>query len=94
LIATPIRLGTSELVSIKQLVDYIEEIGEVKLKRIYILDAPLGVTGRNSDNSFIQQELNWEPSLPLKIGLQSTYTRIQQQYFDQAAGKKVIPDSI
>lgn len=94
LIATPINLGTSELVSINQLVDYIEEIGGVKLKRHYILDAPLGVAGRNSDNTFIQQVLNWEPSTPLKKGLRATYAWIEQQYYDQKAGKRVVTDSI
>ena len=71
LIATPINLGTSELVSINQLVDYLEEIGGVKLERTYILDAPRGVAGRNSDNTFIKQVLNWEPNMPLTRGLEA-----------------------
>ncbi len=94
LIATPINLGTSELVSIDQLVDYIEEIGGVKLKRHYILDAPRGVAGRNSDNTFIRQVLDWEPSTPLKEGLRATYAWIEQQYYDQKAGKRVVTDHI
>lgn len=92
LIATPINLGTSELVSINQLVDYIEEIGGVKLERTYILDAPRGVAGRNSDNTFIQQVLGWEPNTPLKEGLKPTYAWIEQQYFDRKAGKRVVKD--
>ncbi len=94
LIATPINLGTSELVSINQLVDYIEEIGGVKLQRHYKLDAPRGVAGRNSDNTFIKQVLNWEPSTPLKDGLRATYAWIEQQYYDQKAGKRVVTDQI
>ena len=94
LIATPINLGTSELVSVNQLVDYIEEIGGVKLKRHYILDAPRGVAGRNSDNTFIRQVFNWEPSTPLKTGLRATYAWIEQQYYDQKAGKHVVTDRI
>lgn len=94
LIATPINLGTSELVSINQLVDYIEEIGGLKLHRKYILDAPRGVGGRNSDNTFIKQVLNWEPSTPLKKGLRVTYAWIEQQYYDRKAGKRVVTDSI
>ena len=46
LIATPINLGSSELVSINELVDIVEDIAEVKLDRIYKLDAPQGVAGR------------------------------------------------
>ncbi len=61
LIATPINLGSSELVSINELVSLAEEIGGVKLRRNYQLDAPKGVAGRNSDNTMIQQILDWEP---------------------------------
>src|SRR5690348_5381181 len=61
LIATPINLGSSELVSINTLVSKIEAIGGKKLKRSYDLAAPRGVAGRNSDNTFIKQVLAWEP---------------------------------
>ena len=54
LIATPINLGSSELVSINTLVSMVEQIGGIKLERKYDLDAPRGVAGRNSDNTFIQ----------------------------------------
>jgi nucleoside-diphosphate-sugar epimerase len=92
LVATPINLGTSELVSINQLVDYIEAIGGVRLERHYKLDAPRGVAGRNSDNTFIKQVLNWEPSTPLKEGLEPTYAWIEQQYSDRKAGRRVVQD--
>jgi nucleoside-diphosphate-sugar epimerase len=92
LIATPINLGTSELVSINQLVDDIEEIGGIHLERTYQLDAPRGVAGRNSDNTFIKQVLGWEPGTPLKEGLKPTYHWIEQQYFDRKAGKRVVKD--
>ena len=65
LIATPINLGSSELVSIDELVTKIEKIAGVKLMREYDLAAPRGVAGRNSDNTFIQQVLKWEPNTPL-----------------------------
>jgi nucleoside-diphosphate-sugar epimerase len=90
LVATPINLGTSELVSINHLVDIVEEIGEVKLERSYKLDAPRGVAGRNSDNTFIKQVLNWEPNTPLKDGMRKTYNWIEQQYNDRKAGKRVV----
>jgi GDP-D-mannose 3', 5'-epimerase len=92
LVATPINLGTSELISINHLVDYIEEIGGVKLNRTYLLDAPRGVAGRNSDNTFIQQMLNWEPGTSLKEGLRHTYAWIETQYADRKAGKRVVKD--
>jgi len=92
LVATPINLGSSELVSINRLVDLVEEIGGVKLKRIYDLNAPRGVAGRNSDNTFIRKMLKWEPSTPLKTGLEKTYRWIEQQYLDRKAGKKTVQE--
>jgi GDP-D-mannose 3', 5'-epimerase len=75
----PINLGSNELVTISQLVDIVEEIVGVKLKRNYNLNAPRGVTGRNSDNTKIKQYLNWEPSIRLKDGLWKTYTWIERE---------------
>jgi nucleoside-diphosphate-sugar epimerase len=89
LIATPINLGSSELVSINELLSKIEKIAGVKLNRKYDLNAPLGVAGRNSDNTFIQQVLHWEPSTPLNKGLAVTYKWIKEQYVARKAGKRV-----
>jgi len=75
----PINLGSSELVTINQLVDIVEEIAGVKLERRYKLDAPKGVNGRNSDNTKIKQELGWEPSIRLKDGMAKTYEWIESQ---------------
>ena len=93
LIATPINLGSSELVSINELVSLIEEIAGVKLQRRYALDAPRGVAGRNSDNTFIKQVLGWEPSTPLRVGLAVTYAWIEQQVADRKAGKRVVKET-
>ena len=90
LIATPINLGSSELVSINDLVTMVEEIAGVKLQREYDLDAPKGVAGRNSDNTLIQQILDWEPNTPLRDGLAKTYAWIEQQYQDRKAGKRTV----
>ena len=79
-ILEPINLGSSEMVSINQLVDIVEDIAKIKLKRIYDLDAPKGVMGRNSDNTLIQKYLRWEPGIPLRQGLEKTYAWIYDQY--------------
>lgn len=84
--ATPINLGTSELISVDDLVSMIEDIAGVKLERTYELDAPRGVAGRNSDNTMIRSILDWEPSTPLKSGMEKTYTWIRQQFLDRRAG--------
>ncbi len=69
----PINLGSSELVTVNQLVTAVEEIAGVKLERKYLLDMPKGVRGRNSDNTRILNELSWEPSTSLADGLEKTY---------------------
>ena len=79
-IIEPINLGSSEAVSINQLVDIVEDIAGIKLERRYDLDAPKGVNGRNSDNTLIQEYLGWEPSIPLRTGLEKTYAWIYDQY--------------
>lgn len=83
----PINLGSSELVSINQLVDIVEDITGIKLKRSYNLDAPKGVRGRNSDNSLIQKEYGWEPSISLRSGLEKTYKWIYDQMVGEWNGK-------
>jgi GDP-D-mannose 3', 5'-epimerase len=75
----PINLGSSELVTINQLVDIAEDIAGIQLHRSYNLDAPKGVNGRNSDNTLIQKEFGWEPSIRLRDGLERTYAWIHEQ---------------
>lgn len=82
-ILEPINLGTSELVTINQLVDMAEEIGGVKLQRRYNLNAPKGVNGRNSDNTLIQEYLGWEPGIRLRDGLEQTYRWIHSEFLNQ-----------
>src|SRR5207302_6536989 len=68
-----INLGSDELVTINGLVDIVEGIAGIKLKRNYNLSAPKGVNGRNSDNTLIKKYLGWEPSVRLRDGLEKTY---------------------
>ena len=89
-ILEPINLGSSELVSINELVDIVEDIGGVKLRRSYDLGAPKGVNGRNSDNTLIREYLNWEPGIRLRDGLEKTYAWINDQYMAQLRGEKVL----
>jgi GDP-D-mannose 3', 5'-epimerase len=79
-IEEPINLGSSEAVSVNQLVDIVEDIASVKLKRNYDLRAPKGVNGRNSDNTLIKRYLNWEPNVSLRKGLERTYAWIYDQF--------------
>ena len=79
-VVEPLNLGSSEMVSVNQLVDIVESIAGMKLKRTYDLSAPKGVAGRNSDNTLIQSLLHWEPNIKLRDGLAKTYAWIHDQY--------------
>ena len=67
------NLGSSEQVSINQMITVIEDIAKYKVKKKYLLDKPKGVRGRSSDNTKIIQDIGWEPTIALKEGLQNTY---------------------
>ena len=79
-IREPMNLGSTELITVNGLVDLVESIASVKLKRHYKLDAPLGVNGRNSDNTMILDRLGWEPSISLRDGMTKTYAWIYDEY--------------
>jgi nucleoside-diphosphate-sugar epimerase len=81
----PVNLGSNELVTINQLIDVVEEIAGIQVKRRYNLDAPQGVRGRNSDNTKIRSELGWEPGIRLRDGLESTYRWIHDRLADRVA---------
>ncbi len=78
-ILEPINLGSDELVTINGLVDIVEEIAGVRLKRRYNLNAPKGVNGRNSDNTRIRALLDWAPNTRLRDGLEKTYAWVYDQ---------------
>jgi GDP-D-mannose 3', 5'-epimerase len=75
----PVNLGSSELVSINQLVSLVEDIAGIQLERKYRLDAPKGVRGRNSDNGMILSIYGWQPSISLRQGLERTYEWVYKQ---------------
>lgn len=85
-IRVPLNLGSDQLVTINRLVDIAEEIAGIKLDRLYNLDAPKGVRGRNSDNTLIKELMGWAPSITLEKGLQATYEWI----YDEMAAEQDI----
>lgn len=87
-ITEPLNLGSSEMVSINQLVDIVEEIADYRMERKYDLAAPKGVRGRNSENTLIKKYLGWEPSIPLKKGMKKTFDWIKEEMENEARNKK------
>jgi nucleoside-diphosphate-sugar epimerase len=90
LVATPINLGSSEIVTINELVDKVETIAGVAVEREYDVTAPRGVAGRNSDNVFIKRVLDWEPHTALEVGLRDTYHWVKDQYYSRRQGQRVV----
>ena len=72
------NLGSSEQVSINQMIDMVEKIAEYKVEREYLLDKPKGVRGRSSDNTKIINDFKWEPNIKLYSGLEKTFSWIYQ----------------
>ena len=82
----PVNLGSSELVSINQLVSIVEDIAGVSVERRYNLAAPQGVRGRNSDNTLFRDNFGWEPSISLRDGLEVTYNWIYEEVERKSRG--------
>ncbi len=83
-VSVPLNIGSDRLFTINQLVDIVETIAGVKLKRRYVTNAPQGVRGRNSDNRLIRELLGWAPAIPLEVGLEKTYHAI----YDEIVSKR------
>jgi nucleoside-diphosphate-sugar epimerase len=75
----PLNIGSDRLVSINELVDIVSKIAGKTLKKVYQLDKPQGVRGRNSDNTLCQKVLNWQPKISLEEGLKKTYQWIEKE---------------
>jgi GDP-D-mannose 3', 5'-epimerase len=86
----PLNLGLSTMVTVDALVDLVMAIAGKHLIKRYDLTKPQGVRGRNSDNSRLFEVLGWEPSIPLEVGLEITYTWIEREL----RSRGVIADSV
>jgi GDP-D-mannose 3', 5'-epimerase len=86
----PLNIGSDEMVTVNELVDVVEDIAGVKLKRRYNLDAPKGVRGRNSDNTLIREVLDWAPSITLRSGMDRTYRWVYDQLQARMEGRPFV----
>ena len=74
----PLNLGSTRMISINDLVLLIAKLAG-KTVTVKNIPGPVGVLGRNSDNTLIQEKLNWAPKDDLENGLLKTYTWIKEQ---------------
>jgi nucleoside-diphosphate-sugar epimerase len=93
-LSEPVNLGSNELTTINGLVDIVESLAGIHLERTYNLGAPKGVNGRNSDNTMIQRELGWEPSIRLRDGMERTYQWIKGEFLKREAMRQRNRDTI
>jgi nucleoside-diphosphate-sugar epimerase len=75
----PVNIGSEEMVTINQLVDTAAKVAGKNVEKEHILDAPLGVRGRNSNNELIRDKLGWNYSQTLEEGIRKTYAWIKDQ---------------
>ena len=74
----PLNLGQDRMVTINQLVDIVADAAGIRVVKKHV-PGPMGVRGRNSDNTKLREVLDWEPKISLERGLKDTYDWIEQQ---------------
>jgi len=74
----PLNLGQDRMISINQLADMVAGITGIRIAQKHVA-GPVGVRGRNSDNTLLRHVLGWEPRISLEEGLARTYDWIEQQ---------------
>jgi GDP-D-mannose 3',5'-epimerase len=75
---SPLNLGSDRMVTINQLAEMVADIAGIKIT-IKHIPGPMGVRGRNSDNTRLREVLKWEPQLSLEEGLRRSYEWIEKQ---------------
>ena len=84
----PVNIGSDEMISINNLALMIADIAGKNIKLNHI-KGPLGVRGRNSDNRLIQKQLGWQPSQPLRVGIEKTFNWINKLVNHSTSQKEV-----
>jgi nucleoside-diphosphate-sugar epimerase len=85
----PVNIGSEEMVTINQLVETAAKVAGKTIEKNHILDAPLGVRGRNSNNDLVREKLGWDYSQSLEEGIRKTYEWISQQIDDRTSENMV-----
>jgi nucleoside-diphosphate-sugar epimerase len=80
----PLNLGRDRMVTINKLADIAADAAGVEIEHVHV-DGPMGVRGRNSDNSKLREVLGWEPKIALEEGLARTYRWIEEQLREKLA---------
>jgi len=89
--ADPLNLGTDRMVTINELAEIIKTIAGKPGITLRHVPGPMGVRGRNSDNTRLRQVLGWEPGIDLEQGLQPTYRWIEEMVGARSAHGARVP---
>lgn len=78
----PVNIGSEEMIAIN---DFAQMAIDISKKNIQIknIEGPLGVKGRNSDNRLFKEKIGWEPTQPLREGMEKTYNWIKKMIGDE-----------
>lgn len=85
----PVNIGSEEMISINEFAQMAIEISGknivinnlegISFEEKYGHPCPIGVKGRNSDNTLFENQMGWKPSEPLIQGMKKTYEWISSQ---------------
>ncbi len=91
----PVNIGSEAMIAINKFAEMaidisgktltIDNIDGDRFKDKYGFPCPVGVRGRNSDNTLIREKLDWDYEQPLRIGMEKTYLWISQQVLNSKA---------
>lgn len=76
----PVNIGRDDGITINDLAKLAMKIGNVDLD-IKHIDGPLGVKGRNSDNTLFKSKFGWVPEISIEEGLAKTYSWIESEIY-------------
>lgn len=75
----PVNIGSNEMIAINDLAKMVIDISGKNLSIKNVESNAIGVRGRNSDNTLIEEKLGWKPSRPLREGIEKLYNWINQK---------------
>lgn len=73
-----LNIGSEEMVTINQLAEVIADQTNKSISLDHIT-GPIGVMGRNSENSLVTKSIGWSPKVSLVDGLAKTYQWIESE---------------
>ena len=87
-VATPVNIGSSEIISINDLTKMVIGFSGKNLKIKNVESNALGVRGRSSNNDFVYEKIGWKPDSRLADGMLKLFNWVNQQVINNNLLKK------